>query len=265
MNVLRLVFILLFSGYLAGCQSIDFSLNQPFKLVFGGTALNEAHAIELHFNEIIEDSRCPSKVTCVWAGQVSVGLDLLYKGTEQRISLTLGQYPAQATFVFGETDQYRVELQAVAPYPVAASNSISPQDYVLQITVHGKSEPAFCPAVVDPVCAIEVTNVMCVTAPCNPIKRYKTFNNACEAEVANAEIAFKGICGKLEGTEVPTACTLEYAPVCAVKTTPIVCITEPCDPLKTYQTYDNACMANADNAVISFRDICGDLEGTTAP
>jgi len=43
---------------------------------------------------------------------------------------------------------------------------------------------------------------------------------------------------------VPTACTMEYRPVCGKVA--IVCITTPCNPID--QTFGNACMAKASNA-----------------
>ena len=58
----------------------------------------------------------------------------------------------------------------------------------------------------------------------------------------------------------PGFCTEEYAPVCAIRETGIVCVTEPC-PTHEYATYSNRCKAQADNAVTVFSGECGDLEG----
>lgn len=56
-----------------------------------------------------------------------------------------------------------------------------------------------CPAVADPVCAKNLTPIVCVTEPC-PNYEYQTFGNACEAFLDLAEVAFNGVCGELEET-----------------------------------------------------------------
>lgn len=58
----------------------------------------------------------------------------------------------------------------------------------------------------------------------------------------------------------PVLCTEEYAPVCAIRETGIVCVTEPC-PTHEYATYSNRCKAQAGKAVTVFSGECGDLEG----
>ncbi len=59
-------------------------------------------------------------------------------------------------------------------------------------------------------------------------------------------------------------CPMNYDPVCAVVTTPIVCITTPCEPLENYQTFGNQCEANAAGAEVVLPHECGDLEGQAA-
>ncbi len=49
-----------------------------------------------------------------------------------------------------------------------------------------------------------------------------------------------------------TACTMEYAPVCASKE--VQCITAPCNPVA--QTYSNSCMATANEAIYLFDGEC---------
>ena len=44
--------------------------------------------------------------------------------------------------------------------------------------------------------------------------------------------------GECTGRDTPTACTMEYAPVCA--SVQIQCIKAPCDPIE--QTFSNKCV-----------------------
>jgi len=55
-----------------------------------------------------------------------------------------------------------------------------------------------CPAVFDPVCAKDESNIACITEPC-PTHEYKTFGNFCEAQLALASVVLDDECGKLNG------------------------------------------------------------------
>ena len=62
----------------------------------------------------LEDSRCPEGVTCVWAGQATVGIDVAEDGGEpQRVQLTLGGRGSDQATV----GEHRLRLLAVEPYP----------------------------------------------------------------------------------------------------------------------------------------------------
>ena len=51
------------------------SLDEPFQLTIDGSAQVEKD-LTVTFVELIEDSRCPPDVVCVWAGQVMVLVDI---------------------------------------------------------------------------------------------------------------------------------------------------------------------------------------------
>ncbi len=56
----------------------------------------------------------------------------------------------------------------------------------------------------------------------------------------------------VNAAENPVACTMEYAPVCAL--VEVQCITAPCNPVN--QTFGNACMARAQDATIVSNGEC---------
>lgn len=122
-----------------------------------------------------------------------------------------------------------------------------------------EDEQVFCPAVFDPVCAIN-TNIQCVTEPC-PDGLYETFSNNCEMAKVDAIEQFPGECGDLEGEpwEDQVLCPAVYEPVCGVNTN-IQCVTEPC-PEGIYQTYSNSCELAAQDGLLQFEDECGEMEG----
>ena len=55
--------------------------------------------------------------------------------------------------------------------------------------------------------------------------------------------------------EVPTLCTMEYAPVCGQIDTGIRCITVPCPSFET-KTFSNGCMAAIAKATVLYKGEC---------
>lgn len=116
--------------------------------------------IYLTLLEILEDSRCPIDVTCVWAGTVKLRVKLENGSNTQEVSLTLG---SPITFA-GK----RVELTSVLP----AKNSkqtIKPEDYRFDFSV----KPGIPAGVgtlagqmtIGPICPVEQLNNPCLPTP----------------------------------------------------------------------------------------------------
>jgi hypothetical protein len=81
----------------------------------------------------IQDSRCPAKVQCFWAGLVEVKVSLSM-GTDSR-SVNLILQPGQqldTTQVTLGTDTYKVMLRNVVPHPVLGSTV--PRKATVQVT-----------------------------------------------------------------------------------------------------------------------------------
>lgn len=77
--------------------------------------------MKVRFVAVTADSRCPRDVTCVWAGEVKVQLEI------QQAS----QPAAQAEIREGDSTAagvYRVTLEQVGPQPTSTVK-IAPQDY----------------------------------------------------------------------------------------------------------------------------------------
>ncbi|PCJ19208.1 MAG: hypothetical protein COB04_06080 [Gammaproteobacteria bacterium] len=84
-----------------------------------------------------------------------------------------------------------------------------------------EDEPTACTAIFDPVCAIESTDIVCVTTPCNPLHNYKTFSNACMASAASAQIIHDGECGDKEGQSVRDISMIRFATTLRVQSDPV--------------------------------------------
>mgnify|MGYP006896872537 CR=1 FL=1 len=91
----------------------------------------------IRFKEVISDSRCPKDVTCVWAGEAKVLIQIFEKGkllNEKQVvinSTTLEKIPLQFSAGGGV---YSITAFKLFPYPSIASkkNTI---DYTLEMQV----------------------------------------------------------------------------------------------------------------------------------
>jgi len=120
---------------LAACGStpteVYADLGEEFSLSIGQSAIIKGQALRITFEDVIEDSRCPSDVTCIWAGRVSCIIKLVGGSSQYRMVLTES----------GLTDQYTSETYReyqlafnVRPYP-EAGQSILRDEYRLQLIV----------------------------------------------------------------------------------------------------------------------------------
>ena len=105
-------------------------IGQPFNLGVNQTASIEPEGIGVTFVSVTEDSRCPSDVECIWAGRVSIAVEISSSSDDSHLELTLGGGQSSAK-TFGN---YSIMLVNVQPYPVS-TEEISPSDYVATLVV----------------------------------------------------------------------------------------------------------------------------------
>lgn len=107
------------------------NLGEEFSLSIGQTANIKGQALQITFEDVIEDSRCPSDVTCIWAGRVSCIIKLAEGSSQYRMVLTeLGLNAQYASETYRE---YQLAFH-VRPYP-EAGQSIRRDEYRLQLVV----------------------------------------------------------------------------------------------------------------------------------
>ncbi|AUB36260.1 hypothetical protein COO91_02163 [Nostoc flagelliforme CCNUN1] len=109
------------------------TLNTPFYLKYGKTAYLPSENIEIKFSKVIQDSRCPSNVTCIWQGQVIIELDIIKNG-KQVSTLMLTLIPGSDALPIQFLDKYTVTLKEVSPYP-QSEQTIALKDYIVKIVV----------------------------------------------------------------------------------------------------------------------------------
>ncbi|MDO6595984.1 hypothetical protein Q4512_03595 [Oceanihabitans sp. 2_MG-2023] len=105
------------------------------KLNFGEDL--QVNDIRLKFVEVVQDSRCPKAVQCIWEGEVIILVDV-YEHNKKVVQKKL-VFNARSTFnnEIGNlftSDVLNISGIKVMPYPVA-SNKILKEDYYVQLDV----------------------------------------------------------------------------------------------------------------------------------
>lgn len=112
---------------LAGCsaapsqelQAVD--LGAEVTLAPGTTVSAKTAGLSVRFVAVIEDSRCPRDVTCIWAGQVKIQVEILQSSQPpSRVEILAGGSVAAG--------DYAVTVVRVEPQPVSTAK-IATQDY----------------------------------------------------------------------------------------------------------------------------------------
>ena len=116
-----------------GCVNKNVSqarLGQEFFLAIGQAINITGEDLKVKFIEVVEDSRCPSDVECLWEGKVSCIIELSQNGITDKTVLT------QPGLIDGyAVERYRLyELKyRIEPYP-ESTKKINSSDYRLLLT-----------------------------------------------------------------------------------------------------------------------------------
>ncbi len=110
------------------------NLNQEFTLAIGQSAEINGENLTVRFNDVVEDSRCPKNVTCIWAGRVSTIIDVTKDGKKEQTVLTEMGLTSDAAQQEYQTYLFKFRVD---PYP-EAGKQINKSDYRLALTVNKK-------------------------------------------------------------------------------------------------------------------------------
>ncbi|MDR6299890.1 hypothetical protein [Mesonia maritima] len=88
----------------------------------------------LNFEKVVEDSRCPSDVTCVWQGEakIKMSLDKNEELVEEKIIVLTNPEGEGATFTLGKET---FKIYGLKPYPTTALKNSGDLNYYLQLEV----------------------------------------------------------------------------------------------------------------------------------
>ena len=128
------VAVLFFIGLsVASAEAGKVFLDKEFSLGIGQTATIEGEKLVIKFKAVLEDSRCPINVLCVWAGNGKVEFEILdIDGQNKTVILNTEEEP-RATTLKG----HKLILISLNP-PRIDGVSISPGDYAVTLRVDRK-------------------------------------------------------------------------------------------------------------------------------
>ena len=107
--VLAVIFL---SGCTAPTPGVTVTIGQPFTLEIGQSAVVQNEGIRIYFVNVSADSRCPSGVQCIWAGEAVINLEAEKGGQMKEVVLSFPGKPRYRLF-----EKYDLEITSIEPYP----------------------------------------------------------------------------------------------------------------------------------------------------
>lgn len=114
-------------------------VGSEFTLEVGETATLDAAHTSVRFLAVAEDSRCPSRVQCVWAGDGAVVLEIaptVGDAAEDTLHTNLDSGPGAVVIA-----SYELTLLQLDPYP-ETPGGIASDDYRATLALHERLETA---------------------------------------------------------------------------------------------------------------------------
>jgi len=100
------------------------------KLKIGEEQRLKNEGLRIRFVSVVEDSRCPKNVNCVWAGNGKVLLNIADRRKKSRsVELNTNLEPRAVT-----SSGYEIKLLELDPYPVV-NETIQPDKYVAILAI----------------------------------------------------------------------------------------------------------------------------------
>ena len=131
-TIITLILTLILSGQVAHSASVPNvdSLGQEFTLSPGEKVSVRGTKLKIRFVSVVEDSRCPKGVQCVWQGNAKASFELSgIKRKPSRMRLNTGIEPKEA-----EYSGYILRLVKLTPEP-KSGEKINAREYEATLVV----------------------------------------------------------------------------------------------------------------------------------
>lgn len=131
LSILRipvLLLLLLFSMNVVQAQdSTDVVIPKIYVKAFQGVETPLEHA-KVKLVEVLEDSRCPKNVQCVWAGQAKVVVEISINGNNRREEIIINPGVVNSIDL---NNGLTLNIKGLGPYPETSSKTASKDYYLL--------------------------------------------------------------------------------------------------------------------------------------
>lgn len=115
-------------------------LGQEFKLKVGEQVVIREAGLKITFSAVAEDSRCPTGVNCIWAGNGRIIVKVSKGRKTADVQLNTGVEPKEGRF-----HDYAVRLVELNPYPHKEGIPIKRSVYVATLVVSKSIGPQTVP------------------------------------------------------------------------------------------------------------------------
>jgi hypothetical protein len=142
-RAIRLV-LLTVALLLTGCEVVsgtavaddsEFAFGEAFVLPGGHEARNAETGLALEFSDVLEDSRCPTRVNCFWTGQARIRLTVTRPGHDPT-TVEFNTNPAPGLTVESvRVDDVTIDLRSLDPYPETPEDGLTLSDYRATLVV----------------------------------------------------------------------------------------------------------------------------------
>lgn len=134
MKILRIVFVLISFCAFAKAQNAS-PTNAVDQVTFelGLGEHQQINAVEVTFLEVMEDSRCPKDVDCIWAGQAKIKVRIAEKGLKPVVKEVIFDALGKNNILY-TSDDLVIKAVRLSPYP-ETSTAISNRVYYLELQV----------------------------------------------------------------------------------------------------------------------------------
>jgi hypothetical protein len=123
-----------FAAFL-GCATVEPTIpaepGVSFELPVGMTATLNGNGVRITFKQVREDSRCPTDVTCVWAGDARIELTISRNGSSDDTKF-LSLSPANSEARSGDL---QIRFVGLSPVPRQADGN-APLPYVARLVIN---------------------------------------------------------------------------------------------------------------------------------
>jgi hypothetical protein len=118
-----------------GCATMEPTIpaepGVAFELAIGKTAVLNGNGARITFRQVKEDSRCPTDVTCVWAGDARIELTISRSGSSDDTKIFSLSPPDNEA----RSGDLQIRFVGLAPVP-RQSDGNAPRAYVAQLVVN---------------------------------------------------------------------------------------------------------------------------------